>query len=85
MPLGAGLPSIYGYGARCTPSLGGRGVVVNFNLTLSQPITSTETLQLAEDAYIDSQLREKDGGRSPLNLRLWCPLHPKSWGAKCGG
>ena len=35
-------PSNYDYGARCTPSLGGRGVVVNFNPTLSQPVMPTE-------------------------------------------
>ena len=34
-PWGQVCPSNYDYGARCTPSLGGRGVVVNFNPTLS--------------------------------------------------
>ena len=39
---------------------GGQGVVVNFNPTLSPPVMSTETLQLAEDTYTDSQPRKKN-------------------------
>ena len=49
-------PSIYDYSARCTPRLGGQGVVVNFNPTLSQPVMSTETLQLAEDTYTEIKM-----------------------------
>ena len=36
-PLGAGPPSSYDFGVRCTPSLGERDVVVNFTPTLACP------------------------------------------------